>query len=72
VVSVHDLAGKGYETVMELLLPGDFAECLTKANQFRGGQDCFLPLPGVSRGESSRGDSEPRRNDAMQRVYYLN
>jgi hypothetical protein len=67
VVSVHDLAGKGYETVMELLLPGDFAECLTKANQFRGGQDCFLPLPGVS-----RGDSEPRRNDAMQRVYYLN
>ena len=69
VVSVTENKGQGFETVLELELPGNFAECLTRVNQFRGGRDCFLPLPTLGQGVSgkrSQGDPTP-----MQSLYYL-
>lgn len=69
VVSVTENKGLGFETVLELELPGNFAECLTRVNQFRGGRDCFLPLPTLGQGASvkrGQGNAAP-----MQSLYYL-
>ncbi len=69
-VSVIENAGRGYETVLELLLPGDFADCVTKVNFIRGGQDCFLPLP--SSGGAQMRSQQSSSSSEMQRIYYLN
>lgn len=69
VVSVTENKGQGFETVLELELPGNFAECLTRVNQFRGGRDCFLPLPTLGQGASAsrgQGNATP-----MQSLYFL-
>ena len=47
VVSVNEKKGVGFETVLELILPGNFNDCLNKVNNFKNG---FLPscVPGIA------------------------
>lgn len=45
VVSINEKKGIGFETVLELMLPGNFDDCLNKVNQFRHGLNCLKPLP---------------------------
>lgn len=45
VVSVNEKKGKGFETVLELTLPGNFDDCLNKVGQFKNGLNCVRPLP---------------------------
>lgn len=48
VVSVNEKKGIGFETVLELLLPGNFDDCLNKVNAFKNGLNCLRPLPNTS------------------------
>lgn len=48
VVSVNEKKGLGFETVLELLLPGNFDDCLNKVNNFKNGLNCLRPLPNTS------------------------
>ncbi|KZZ51886.1 LPP20 family lipoprotein, partial [Oleiphilus sp. HI0123] len=68
VVSIIENKGRGFETVLEILLPGDFHDCINKMNNIKFGIDCHRPLPMAS-------SSEPRTKRAasqsMQSVYFL-
>ena len=44
VISVTELPGGGFETVLELVLDGRFQECLTSVNYFKYSEDCRLKL----------------------------
>ena len=44
VVSVSELPGGGFETVLELVLDGRFQDCLTSVNYFKYSEDCRLKL----------------------------
>ncbi len=44
VVSVAENKNTGIETVVELLLPGNFQDCLNSVNHFKYGVDCLQPL----------------------------
>ena len=48
VVSVNEKKGIGFETVLELMLPGNFDDCLNKVNNFKNGLNCLRPLPNTS------------------------
>lgn len=48
VVSVNEKKDIGFETVLELLLPSDFNDCLNKVNNFKNGMNCLRPLPNTS------------------------
>ena len=48
VVSVNEKKGVGFETVLELMLPGDFNDCLNKVNAYKNGLNCLRPLPNTS------------------------
>jgi hypothetical protein len=48
VVSVNEKQGIGFETVLELMLPGNFNDCLNKVNNFKNGLNCLRPLPNTS------------------------
>ncbi len=45
VVSINEKKGIGFETVLELVLPGSFEDCLNKVNNFKNGLNCLRPLP---------------------------
>ena len=72
VVSVSEKKGAGFETVLELLLPGDFQDCLTKTNSFRNGSNCLRPLPQFNayHSDSTLSNSKKRHN-SMDSIYYL-
>lgn len=73
VVSISENKKTGIETVLELLLPGHFQDCLNKANHFRYEQDCLRPLTPITASESldSNGPRTSTRAQ-MDTVYYLN
>lgn len=48
VVSISEREGLGFETVLELILPGNFNDCINKVNQFKNGLNCLRPLPKAS------------------------
>jgi hypothetical protein len=48
VVTVNEKKGIGFETVLELILPGSFNDCLNKVNNFKNGLNCLRPLPNTS------------------------
>ena len=48
VVSVNEKKGLGFETVLELILPSNFNDCLNKVNNFKNGLNCLRPLPNTS------------------------
>lgn len=48
VVSINEKKGIGFETVLELILPGNFEDCLNKVNNFKNGLNCLRPLPNAS------------------------
>jgi len=77
VVSVSEKKGAGFETVLELLLPGNFQDCLNKTNSFRYGSSCLRP---ISKNNAYRADSAMRANsssrtkkgsNSMDSIYYL-
>jgi hypothetical protein len=77
VVSVSEKKGAGFETVLELLLPGNFQDCLNKTNSFRYGSNCLRP---VTQNNTYRSDSAmttqsnsraKKGNNAMDSIYYL-
>jgi len=70
VVSITEKKGKGFETVLELLLPGDFHDCLTKVNSFRNGSNCLRPLPQFNAFQSAGGGKGKTANN-MNTIYYL-
>lgn len=77
VVSVSEKKGAGFETVLELLLPGDFQDCLNKTNSFKYGSNCLRPMTqsNVYRTDSvatSKSSSRTKKgNNAMDSIYYL-
>jgi len=70
VVSVTEKKGAGFETVLELLLPGDFHDCLTKVNGFRNNGHCLRPLPQFNAYRSEKTENRHAPNH-MNTVYYL-
>jgi hypothetical protein len=74
VVSIVENKEAGFETVLELLVPGNFQDCLNKVNSFKGGANCFRPLPASGNHSSARGQGSKSRpsNNAMQSGYFLN
>ena len=75
VVSISENKGAGFETVLELLLPGDFQDCLTKVNSFRNGSNCLRPLPSLNKPEvyqpGVKRAHNQRKLNAMEAGYYL-
>ena len=72
VVSVMENKGAGFETVLELLLPGNFQDCVTKVNSFRTGSDCLRPLPQFNAFQAQPGQSRnPSAANNMDRIYFL-
>jgi len=70
VVSVSEKKGAGFETVLELLLPGDFQDCLTKTNNFRNGSNCLRPLPQFNAYRNTN-DQRANNQNVMNSIYYL-
>jgi len=77
VVSVSEKKGAGFETVLELLLPGNFQDCLNKTNSFRYGSNCLRP---ITPNNSYRANSAmttnskgwtKKGNNSMDSIYYL-
>jgi len=73
VVSITENKGLGFETVLELLLPGDFKDCLTKVNSFRHGSNCLRALPQVNTVSDSRsiGSNSAKPTYKMDSLYFL-
>jgi len=72
VVSITENKGAGFETVLELLLPGNFKDCLTKVNNFRHGANCLRPLPQLSAGRlGSGGSTSTKSTYKMDPIYFL-
>ncbi len=81
VVSVMENKQTGIETVLELVLPGNFQDCLNKANAFKYGLECLRPLSQLSSKQSGmqqntgmdHGQSEglAKSSSRMQSVYFL-
>jgi hypothetical protein len=77
VVSVSEKKGAGFETVLELLLPGNFQDCLNKTNSFRYGSNCLRPMTqsNVYRADSTMTTKSNGRtkkgNNSMDSIYYL-
>ncbi|WP_245555314.1 LPP20 family lipoprotein [Hahella ganghwensis] len=45
VISVSEMKGGGFETVLEVVLAPRFRQCLTNVNYFRYTEECRMPLP---------------------------
>jgi len=45
VMSVSEMKGGGFETVLEVVLTPKFRQCLTNVNYFRYTEECRMPLP---------------------------
>ncbi len=45
VLSVSEMKGGGFETVLEVVLEPKFRQCLTSVNYFRYTEECRMPLP---------------------------
>jgi len=72
VVSISEDKGTGFETVLELLLPGNFKDCLSKVNNFRYGSECLRPLPTINSNDRGGAVSKKSGNHyAMESLYYL-
>jgi hypothetical protein len=69
VVSIIENKDRGFETVLEVLLPGDFHECINKVNNLRFDKDCHMPLPMTGGRDIS---SSRQTSSKMQSIYYLN
>ncbi len=73
VVSISENKKTGIETVLELLLPGHFQDCLNKANHFRYEPECLRPLPPItSSGFDAESGHRRHPSPGMETVYYLN
>jgi len=78
VVSVNEKEGVGFETVLELMLPGNFDDCLNKVNNFKNGLNCLRPLPNTSiylghdDTNSSKSKSQPSTGRHHGSGYFLN
>lgn len=70
VVSISENKKTGIETVLELSLPGDFAECLNKVNSFKASNDCFQPV-GANVSTNSDSGSVASLRAPMSQQYYL-
>lgn len=70
VVSVSEKKDAGFETVLELRLPGDFHDCLTKVNSFHHSRNCLRPLPQYNAYRSANDEKSPASNH-MNTIYYL-
>lgn len=75
VVSINENKGIGFETVLELMLPGNFDDCLNKVNQFKHGYNCLRPLPDTSfyleEGGSETGKSGVKTSSGYQGSTYF-
>ena len=76
VVSINEKKGIGFETVLELVLPGSFQDCLNKVNNFKNGLNCLRPLPNASLflndGDMSLTHSKtPKPKSSQGSVYFL-
>lgn len=77
VVSVSEKKGAGFETVLELLLPGNFQDCLNKTNSFKYGSNCLRPMTqsNIYRADSAMTTNSNGRakkgNNSMDSIYYL-
>jgi hypothetical protein len=77
VVSVSEKKGAGFETVLELLLPGNFQDCLNKTNSFRYGSNCLRPITqnniyNADSAMTTQSNSRvKKRNNSMDSIYYL-
>ena len=77
VVSVSEKKGVGFETVLELLLPGDFQDCLNKTNSFRYDSNCLRPMTQsntYNKNSTMATNSSGRAlkvNNTMDSIYYL-
>ncbi|OZG71155.1 hypothetical protein BTA51_22535 [Hahella sp. CCB-MM4] len=45
VMSISEMKGGGFETVLEVVLEPRFRQCLTNVNYFRYTEECRMPLP---------------------------
>lgn len=45
VVTVNELTGGSFETVLELVLEPQFRHCLTYSNHYKASGNCSLPIP---------------------------
>jgi len=74
VVSISENKNTGMETVLELILPGEFQDCLNKVNSFRNGSNCLRPISDLNRGTLSMnegGAASRTPNRMMESVYFL-
>ena len=71
VVSVIENKNTGMETVLEVLLPGDFQDCLNKVNNFKYGLECLQPLMHSSFNNVELDQSQSGKGQAMQSMYFL-
>ncbi len=73
VVSISENKSTGIETVLELLLPGHFQDCLNKINNFRYGDDCLRPLTPNLYNTARNAPGQTRvPPQGMDNIYYLN
>lgn len=70
VVSITEHKDKGVETVLELVLPGSFNDCLNKVNNFKHGRNCLqampISMPKVVSSESDNHSSRSRSGYFLQ------
>ena len=72
VVSITEHKHKGVETVLEIILPGDFQDCLNKVNNFTYGRNCLQAMPHTSMGGIDSGASRQSSSSSrMGQHYYL-
>lgn len=67
VVSITEHKDKGVETVLELILPGDFQDCLNKVNNFANNKNCFRAMPQSAPQIVNTSPQHPK----MDQGYYL-
>jgi len=76
VVSITENKDTGIETVLELVLPGNFQDCLNKVNNFKYDASCLRPMSSLSAsssldGRASRTLSKGQSARRMEQIYYL-
>ncbi len=72
VVSISENQNTGIETVLELILPGEFQDCLNKVNSFKNGSNCLRPLSEMRADASGMAGMQSRsRPQDMESVYFL-
>lgn len=69
VISITEHKTKGVETILELMLPANFHDCLNKVNSFVNGRNCLRTIPAHAPKVVSSGSEN--RTDRSNRSYYL-